>query len=475
MVARLIKYLSRILNYNNTLKIMNENTKMDNLLAPPDSVRGMTVLNREVFNKTIEIPCLILDISKNDNNTVMGVVKKYFLKLKKFKSFTQDNENLTIYLDPRKVKKLDDIEESDRNKLNTISKLKFEKTQIKLNYHNWHADQLFRVILPNDIEIPTSYTKVGHILHLNLRDNQLPYKKIIGEIYLDTIPQTKTVVNKITNIETEFRNFKMEILAGDKNTVTTVKENNCQFTFDFAKVYWNSRLSTEHTNVLKFMNKNDVLYDVFAGVGPFSIPAARKGVQVLANDLNPESFKWLQKNATANKAKKIVSFNIDGRDFLSSEVKKHLLERRSRNQDGSEHIVMNLPAVAIEFCDVFRGWMDDNEIKLMSNKFPLIHVYCFVRVNKIDDPKPVAQTLVEEILETKLTPESLKIIHHVRNVAPNKEMMRVSFYLTEEMIKSEEPVRKKIKFDQDDNCIEKIADSDGEKQKNIENKKCLQG
>ncbi|KAG8036383.1 hypothetical protein G9C98_003705 [Cotesia typhae] len=299
---------------------------MDNLLAPPDSVRGMKDLNREVFNKTIEIPCLILETSMNDYNIVISIVKKYFLKLKKFKSFSQDKENLTIYLDPRKVKKLDDIEESDRNKLNTISKLKFDKTQITLNYHNWHADQLFRVILPNDIEIPTSYTKVGHILHLNLRDNQLPYKKIIGEIYLDTTPQTKTVVNKISNIETEFRNFKMEILAGDVNTVTTVKENNCQFTFDFSKVYWNSRLSTEHTNLLKFMNKNDVLYDVFAGVGPFSIPAARKGVQVLANDLNPESFRWLQYNATANKAKKIVSFNRDGRDFLHNEVKNIYLK-----------------------------------------------------------------------------------------------------------------------------------------------------
>ncbi|KAG8036384.1 hypothetical protein G9C98_003706 [Cotesia typhae] len=84
--------------------------------------------------------------------------------------------------------------------------------------------------------------------------------------------------------------------------------------------------------------------------------------------------------------------------------------------------------------------MDDNEIKLMSNKFPLIHLYCFVRVSKIDDPKPVAQALVEETLGTKFTSESLKIIHHVRNVAPNKEMMRVSFYLTKEMIKSEEPI-----------------------------------
>ena len=39
-----------------------------------------------------------------------------------------------------------------------------------------------------------------------------------------------------------------------------------------------------------------------SGVGPFSIPAGRK-CRVFANDLNPESFKWLQQNAKRNKIK----------------------------------------------------------------------------------------------------------------------------------------------------------------------------
>ncbi|XP_008551481.1 tRNA (guanine(37)-N1)-methyltransferase [Microplitis demolitor] len=475
MAQRLSYYLNPLLNYKNYIKIINKYKKMD-LLAPPDSVRGMTTLNRKSFDKTVEIPCLKLNISTNNYNTIMNIAKKYFLKLKKFKSFNQDNDNLIIYLDPCKVEKYDDIEESDRHILNKIGKIQFDKTEIALNYNNWNADELLRVILPADIEVPTSYTKVGHILHLNLRNDQLPFKSIIGQIYLDTIPQTKTVVNKLNNIETKFRYFEMEILAGDDDTVTTVKENNCKFTFDFAKVYWNSRLCTEHTNLLKFMNKNDVLYDVFAGVGPFSVPAARRGIQVLANDLNPESYKWLQYNATANKAKNLISFNKDGRDFLRDEVKKHLLERRKDNKDGCEHIAMNLPAIAIEFCDIFRNWMNDDEIKLISNKFPLVHLYCFVKVSKNTDPKPIAQTLVEETLGTKLTSESLKNIHHVRNVAPNKEMMRVSFYLTEEILKSVEPVKKKIKLDQDSNdCVEIFAENNGEEQKNIKDQKCLQG
>ena len=43
------------------------------------------------------------------------------------------------------------------------------------------------------------------------------------------------------------------------------------------------------------------LVDMFAGVGPFAIPAAKKGCTVYANDLNPDSFRFLCENVKLNK------------------------------------------------------------------------------------------------------------------------------------------------------------------------------
>ena len=83
------------------------------------------------------------------------------------------------------------------------------------------------------------------------------------------MPTIKTVVNKLNGIDNTYRNFSLEILAGEKDTNVTVKENACLFKFDFANVYWNPRLGFEHERVVKLLNSNDVLYDVFAGVGPF--------------------------------------------------------------------------------------------------------------------------------------------------------------------------------------------------------------
>ena len=68
-------------------------------------------------------------------------------------------------------------------------------------------------------------------------------------------------------------------------------------------MYWNSRLHTEHERLVQLFSADDVIADVFSGVGPFALPAAKKGCGVLANDLNPESYKWLLHNIGSNKVR----------------------------------------------------------------------------------------------------------------------------------------------------------------------------
>ena len=45
--------------------------------------------------------------------------------------------------------------------------------------------------------MPSAYETVGHIAHLNLRDELLPWKHVIGQVLLDKNPSIKTVVNKV--------------------------------------------------------------------------------------------------------------------------------------------------------------------------------------------------------------------------------------------------------------------------------------
>ncbi len=108
-------------------------------------------------------------------------------------------------------------------------------------------------------------------------------------------------MNKLDSIHAEFRYFDMEVLAGDHDFITTQHESGCTFTFDFSKVYWNSRLQGEHDRLIALLQPGEVIADVMAGVGPFAVPAAKKGCYVLGNDLNPESVKWMRENRIKNK------------------------------------------------------------------------------------------------------------------------------------------------------------------------------
>lgn len=418
-------------------------TTMTSLLVPPTSVRGMTCLDRDAFAKVITVPTLKLrDIAISRN---IHVLKKYLLKMCNFKSVQKINNGVIVYLNPDIVTKFEDITENDK-KLLVDQYECFSTVNITMRYDNWRRDVILKSILPEDIEVPTAYSLVGHIVQLNLRDVHLPYKSIIGQVFLDKTVSARTVVNKINTIDTSFRYFAMEILAGEKNTITVAKEHGCTYQFDFARVYWNPRLSTEHARIITFMTQDDVLYDVFAGVGPFAIPAARKKIQVFANDLNPESYKWLKINAALNKLKdNFKAFNMDGRDFLRKVVRDDILARRTRDFSGSEHIIMNLPASAVEFLDILPDWFTQEELKKVCLKPPTFHVYCFVKANKGDNVCMLGKLLIEQKLGYTLSTDSVVSIHDIRDVSPNKQMVRVSFLL-KKSIKSEGPAMKKFKI-----------------------------
>jgi hypothetical protein len=184
----------------------------------------------------------------------------------------------------------------------------------------------------------------------------------------------------------------MEVIAGEHLFETQVSENECRFTLDYRTVYWNSRLQHEHRRLIDVFQVGDVVCDVFAGIGPFAVPAAKKGSLVLANDLNPASFMYLNENVKRNMKKpgqtskssnktsgtareikmegKVQTFNLDGREMIRRAQELSVTYFEGRPVD---HVVMNLPATAIEFLDAFR------HVEFNGNVLPQVHCYCFTR------------------------------------------------------------------------------------------------
>ncbi len=88
-----------------------------------------------------------------------------------------------------------------------------------------------------------------------------------------------------------------------------------------------------------------------------------------------------------------------------------------------QHAVMNLPASAVEFVDAFRGAFDP---AVHKGRLPLVHCYMFKRAAETE-ADIVAK--VEGYLGGML--DEAPSIHIVRDVAPNKLMLCVSFRVPE--------------------------------------------
>lgn len=423
------------------------------LLCPPENVRGMKVLDRDAFKKTVTVCCL--EIQQKHIKVLIQLLKKYFLKIKGMKTFeTTGSNNQKLLFNPHLIKKFDDFPENIQAKFKSLElkEMNFGKTCINLVYDNWKADCIIKAILPKNEPPLRGYSLVGHIIHLNIKDNLLEYKHIIAQILLDKVPVAKTVVYKKNIIDNIYRNFEMEVLCGEHNFIVCTVEFGVKFEFDFSKVYWNPRLSTEHDRILNELQSNDVLFDVFAGVGPFSIRAALKKCYVFANDLNPDSFKWLNHNIELNKKSKnyITTFNKDGSEFILNDVKNNLLKVWKNSESyGKIHVVMNLPATALHFLKYFKELitekdLQESEITEIEKCLPIIiHCYFFVK-------QPFTEKEVFEMDSGIEFNENNHKFYFVRNVSNGKAMTRVTFEMpVNEILQRntdfDEPLNKRIR------------------------------
>ncbi|CAI5994854.1 unnamed protein product [Closterium sp. NIES-64] len=156
--------------------------------------------------------------------------------------------------------------------------------------------------------------------------------------------------------------------------------------------------------------------DVFAGVGPIAVAAAKRVKRVYANDLNPSALTFLAQNIIGNRVDgKVEIFNLDGRDFI-----RHLLSLP--RPVHMTRIVMNLPADAIEFLDVLKGAFPLGKWGTRTPP-PLIHVYAF---SKAAEPELELSQRISAALGGTVTGIDF---HRVRLVAPSKWMFCCSFRL----------------------------------------------
>ncbi len=183
--------------------------------------------------------------------------------------------------------------------------------------------------------LPSSFDIIGDIAIIELPEELMPYGRAIGEAILKVHRHIRAVFAKGSKVEGEYRVRELIHLAGEKRTETLHRENGIRLKLDVARVYYTPRLATERMRVFEKTRPGEVVFDMFAGVGPYSILLARKARLVFAVDLNPWAVKYLEENIRLNRANNVVPILGDVRK-VAGNVK-------------ADRVIMNLPKFADRF------------------------------------------------------------------------------------------------------------------------------
>ncbi len=189
-------------------------------------------------------------------------------------------------------------------------------------------------------EIKKSFDIIGEVVVLEIPEEFDEYKYIIGEAALK-FTKRRSVYRKMSEIKGVIRTRELEFLAGEDNSVTIHREFGSRFMLDVKNVYFSPRLATERRRISNSVKNGEIIVDMFAGVGPFSLAIAKDhDVKIYAIDINPYAFNYIKKNIELNKLNgKVIPLLGDVGDVLKGLNLK------------ADRIIMNLPGTAWNFLD----------------------------------------------------------------------------------------------------------------------------
>ena len=191
------------------------------------------------------------------------------------------------------------------------------------------------------VDLPKSFDIIGDIAILDLNPELTLHEGEVGQAIMQVHSNVRAVFAREGPVSGPDRVRPLHRAAGENRTETRHREFGCLFKVDLSRVFFSPRLSTEHQRVAGSVRENEVVVDMFAGVGPFSILIAKwlETVEVNAIDSNPEATRLIEENARLNRVEsKVHAWTGDANEIVSG----HLKEQATR-------VIMNHPSVARDF------------------------------------------------------------------------------------------------------------------------------
>ena len=253
------------------------------------------------------------------------------------------------------------------------------------------------------LDFDPSYERLGEVVIID-EDDPDRARALADAIVESDIP-VKTVLNRASKIQGEERVREWEVLAGEE-TEAIHREYGCEFALDLAAVFFSPRLATERHRVTEQVDSGEQAFDMFAGVGPFVIPFAKRGAAAVGVDINRTAVEYLRENAEHNGVADCVT-GIHG----------DVREVGSEYEGWADRVVMNLPHSADEFL---------NTAVTLASEECVIHFY---DIQHEDDPFGPGENAIRAAAEPEYE-VAVETTHVVRSYAPHEYNVVLDVRLT---------------------------------------------
>jgi tRNA (guanine37-N1)-methyltransferase len=253
------------------------------------------------------------------------------------------------------------------------------------------------------VHISNSYDILGNIAILRITSASRKHDQLIADAVMNVHKNVKTVLAQTSSVHGDFRLRKLEYIAGENKNTTIHKESGCLFSVNVGECYFSPRLLCERMRIAKQVGKGEIIVNMFAGVGCFSIVIAKHSdaEKLYSIDINPTAVQNMQENIRLNGVyEKVIPIFGDAKEV----IKKRLCRVADR-------VLMPLPKKAFEYLPY--------ALLALQNAGGWIHYYDFEYAKTNEDPVVKVKSKVAKKLGSLGVAFEILFGRVVRTTGPN--------------------------------------------------------
>ncbi|MEM2098295.1 MAG: class I SAM-dependent methyltransferase family protein [Candidatus Bathyarchaeia archaeon] len=225
----------------------------------------------------------------------------------------------------------------------------------------------------------------------------------IAEAIMARHRNVKAVFLQVDGVKGDYRLRGLKYVAGENRTVTVYRESGCCFAVDVAQCYFSPRLSFERMRIARLVQPDEVIVNMFAGVGCFSVIIARHSrvLRVFSIDVNPVAVRFMEENVRRNSVfEKVIPVLGDA---------KHVIEERLRH--CADRVLMPLPEKAFDYLP--------SAVSALKVSGGWVHVYVFEHAFDVGAAVEKVKQRLTKALSVLGVNFDISVIRVVRSVGPN--------------------------------------------------------